>query len=1461
MKSFRIRKLMLSVLVLMATVTGALLTRDLVRSYNELVQARTVADQVQVADALLQGIQVLAFERGLTNLALRTPGPERDRWQGRIAETRQAADEAIRPSLNELGRGADTASVRRVLATLDDLRRRVDEALVRQDEPSADLAGQWLEAVTAAIDALEAFTAERLSLAEVDGAEFARLTTIKLAAVRMRITAGLESSRATSVLATPAVYSIETARAMAELTGAAAMQWRTIRQSAIGVAALRGPLDTMETAYGDALRPLLDGVAEAIRFGRPMPATVDEATPVIVAGLDAIGDVVSAAAERSEAVARADRRRALRDLVTEAGALVAYLLLTLLLIRQFDRRVAGPLSLLSDRLRRLSQTVEGAGQAAGVRDRDEVADLSRAADAFEDALTTLSMTERRFRLAATATNDGIWEWDMRHGQLWFSPRWKQQLGYEDDELANTLAMWRQVILPEDREAALRLVEDYNAGRVPVFETVQRFRHKDGHIVFILSRAIHEKDATGAVVRMIGAHTDITDLKRTEDALRASESRFRDMAANVPGMIYQWYHRAGGEHGLRYVSPQSVDLCGVAPETLMADWQALPVHPDDMQPLMDSIAGAVAARGDWRFEGRFLLPDGTVRWWRGLSRCISGAAEDEVLFNGVIVDITEERLAQDAIVTHERQLQAILDNAVDGIVTIDSAGIIRSVNPATETIFGWSRNAMIGRNVNMLMPDEVSRHHDGYIAAFMAGGAPGVIGRVRQVEGMRSDGTRFPLELAVSVVEAPDGMLFTGLVRDISRRVRTEATLREKEAQFRDLVEGSIEGILILSRGMRIQFANRSFLRLFGLPEDARPADLPRVAHFVPGEDRRTVLGALEPVLRGATDVRTLPLRAQHANGGTLWLEAMVRAVTWRGERSLQVTLVDITDTVTARQELEYSRAVAEERASEMADLADALEVARQQAEAANQAKSQFLAVMSHELRTPMTGILGMADLLQATDLPGEGRRFVSTLKRSADTLLTLLNDVLDFSKIEAGQLVLEEIDFRPAEIMEDVVQLLNVKASEKGLVLRWKALEAAPEAVRGDPTRLRQILLNLVGNAVKFTERGTVEVDLTSATEDGTGVWLSFAVRDTGIGMTGDQQARLFQPFTQADASTTRRYGGTGLGLVICKRLVEAMGGEIGMVTTPGRGTTFTFTVRMKAGDVRRAAAREARDSLAAATPERAAGRQVRILVAEDNETNRLLLTTGLGRMGHAVDAVGDGAAAVVAVQDAVAADRPYDIVLMDMQMPVMDGPEATRAIRALPEPARRVSIVALTADLLSSDRERYLAAGLDDYLTKPIDWQRLSDAVGRLAGDGAGAPAAPEGEPAGGPPSEGEAEAVTLDAAVLARLEGQVGEAMLVRILDAVAQRLEPTAAAVADAAEAGDAEAARRAAHGLKGMAAQFGARHVAQLAERIETAARAGALPDAEAAVAALRPAAEATVAAVRERLHMDQVTERE
>jgi two-component system sensor histidine kinase/response regulator len=374
------------------------------------------------------------------------------------------------------------------------------------------------------------------------------------------------------------------------------------------------------------------------------------------------------------------------------------------------------------------------------------------------------------------------------------------------------------------------------------------------------------------------------------------------------------------------------------------------------------------------------------------------------------------------------------------------------------------------------------------------------------------------------------------------------------------------------------------------------------------------------------------------------------------------------------------------------------------AAAGTKAKSEFLAAMSHEIRTPMNGIIGMIDALLDTELAADQRSYARTVQQSAEALLAILDDILDFSKIEAGKLKLESIDFNLRQTVASAVALLAGRAKSKGLKLLWSIDPEIPVSLRGDPNRLRQVLLNLMSNAIKFTEHGEVAVEFSSRSESGQGLELHGVVRDSGIGLSEKSRQKLFQPFTQGDTSTTRRFGGTGLGLAICRKLVELMGGTIGVTSTQGKGSTFWFDVRLeKSAAFGRVIGP---DLVAAPTPDNfGGGPLLRVLLAEDNLVNQRVATLQFRKLGCEIEVVGNGRDALAAWQH-----RPHDIIFMDCQMPGMDGLEATRKIRALEKERslKPILIVAMTASALRDDRQECLQAGMDDYLSKPVKTEEI---------------------------------------------------------------------------------------------------------------------------------------------------------
>ncbi|MES2937594.1 MAG: response regulator [Pseudomonadota bacterium] len=494
-----------------------------------------------------------------------------------------------------------------------------------------------------------------------------------------------------------------------------------------------------------------------------------------------------------------------------------------------------------------------------------------------------------------------------------------------------------------------------------------------------------------------------------------------------------------------------------------------------------------------------------------------------------------------------------------------------------------------------------------------------------------------------------------------------------------------DGVISIRFASGERYYNRSFLRMWGITDafarSARHQDI--VAHcadLVP--DKATYYASVKRNManpeRGQREVLDL------IDGRAL-------------ERHILPQLVDGTVVglvVTFRDVTEQRRA-----AALRAEAEEAMRRAKEAAEDAARAKTDFLANMSHEVRTPITAVTGLAHLLAGTALSERQRDYVDKLQRSGQHLLGVVNDILDFSKIEAGQLPIEEVPFEVGALMDHVAVLLADRARGKGLALRFDTAPDLPPRLLGDPLRLGQILVNFAGNAIKFTATGEVAVTARMQQDADGGLLLRCEVSDTGIGLTPEQMGRLFQSFQQADASTTRKFGGTGLGLAISRRLAGLMGGDTGVESEHGRGSTFWFTAR-----VRTAPPEAANDAQAAEAQDLSlqAIAGARVLVAEDNDINQLVITELLQDFGLVVDIAEDGR---VAVDKAVAG--AYDLVFMDMQMPVLDGVAATRELRAMAR-LKGLPIVAMTANTMERDRERCMAAGMDDFVLKPFDPEDL---------------------------------------------------------------------------------------------------------------------------------------------------------
>ena len=643
------------------------------------------------------------------------------------------------------------------------------------------------------------------------------------------------------------------------------------------------------------------------------------------------------------------------------------------------------------------------------------------------------------------------------------------------------------------------------------------------------------------------------------------------------------------------------------------------------------------------------------------------------------DATLEKAQEQKLRESEVRFRMMADCCPSLMWVTNAAGVLEFMNRMYREFSGLTcEEAKNGGWQALVHPEDASA----YIAQFQVTMAER---KVLRVEGRirRSDGAWRLIGTHAVPRFSTDGafMGYIGLSADITARKEAEQALAESEKRFRIMADSCPVGIWVTDANGGNLFANRAYLEFCGMGDGEIAGDAWRST--LHPEDAPEFLEAFELALRERTPYKA-ERRSRRADGEWRWMESYAEPrFTQDGEF---MGLAGINVDVTERKQTEH-----------------ALVAARVAAEAANCAKSRFLANMSHEIRTPMNGVLGMVQLLLATELTEEQHAYVEVANSSGRALLTLIDDVLDLSKIEAGKVSLEKLNFSLRDVVHEVVAALRTAGDVEGLSFDVQVSPKIPRLVRGDAYRLRQVLTNLLSNAVKFTEQGGITLNVEAESLSEHTATVHFAIADTGIGIEPNQQLGLFSAFVQADSSTTRKFGGTGLGLAISKQLVEMMGGRIGVKSQVGSGSTFWFSAvleRVKGGGLLPDAPEVGCKSNAGLK-----GHGERILVAEDNSTNRAVILAQLGNLGYKAEAVEDGAKAVEAVRRG-----GYDLVLMDCQMPVMDGIESTREIRNVL--GSQIPIIALTASAMASDRERCLREGMNGYLAKPVELAQLAETV-----------------------------------------------------------------------------------------------------------------------------------------------------
>ncbi|MGO8915072.1 MAG: PAS domain S-box protein [Stellaceae bacterium] len=786
----------------------------------------------------------------------------------------------------------------------------------------------------------------------------------------------------------------------------------------------------------------------------------------------------------------------------------------------------------------------------------------------------------------------------------------------------------------------------------------------------------------------------TLLQRWGDAetrIGESERRWRALVANVPGAVMQITVNPAGEMSFTFDTAEGARIFGEGALGLTPGATRILqlIHPDDRAAFRRSLVEAGRSLNLWSHEFRVVMPGGQQRWLSG--RAIPHPkGRGSVVWDGIVVNVTSRKDVEQVLRRSEALHRLLAENTMEVIGRIGPDQSWLYLSPSSRDILGYEPRALVGRSWLYIVEDaDIPRVKDAMTRLVPGGPALTIAYRVR-----RKDGAALWVEetrrLTGGTAEDEPAESIS-VIRPIEPK-RAEppaaavstASAPGDHGQFARMLEAANAGIIVTDANQTdhpVIFVNAAATAITGY---SRAELIGRSWGMLQGPESPTeTVADIEEAVRQQRPLSTTFV-SRRKDGASYWAKLDFSPVRdAEGHVNAYVSVfVDI---------------------SEQKRIEDELRRARDAAEEANQAKSDFIANISHELRTPLNGVIGFTNLLLNENLPAEQRRYATFAHDAGSSLLAIINNILDLSKIEAGKLTLVETDFSVIELAVSCNTVVWHAARERGLDLNFVLKPDVVNLVRGDPDRIRQVLLNLLSNAIKFTEKGSVVLAISKVEDLGAGTVLKFSITDTGIGIAKEQQSRLFQKFSQIEDKAGVYLRGTGLGLAICKNLVEQMGGSIGATSELGVGSNFWFTVPLKVA----AGGGEKPGQVTAGVH-----RGTRILLVEDTPMNQELMITLLRRAGHEVEVVGDGEAAVAAARR-----QGFDLILMDVQLPLMDGLSATRAIRQLGTEASRTPIIAMTARALPGDVEKCLAAGMDDHLSKPVDVAALLAIIDRWVG------------------------------------------------------------------------------------------------------------------------------------------------
>ena len=989
------------------------------------------------------------------------------------------------------------------------------------------------------------------------------------------------------------------------------------------------------------------------------------------------------------------------------------------------------------RLHRDGRRLEVAVTVSPIRDAERrivgAAKVVRDITANKKIQRELHQAQLRLEQTTHAMGIGLWDWDLTSDQLRWDGTMFELYDREREAGEPSYPDWQASVHPDDLMPAEREIQGAVAGRGD-FNTSFRVRTHSGQFRHLLAKAVVERDEMGTPIRMLGTNFDITQLKEQEAQLRdllerqrGEEARWRQLANSMPQLVWT----CTGEGYCDFLSEQWVRYTGI-PEDLQfgSDWLDQ-VHPDDRPGLASRWQQAVDTRGVFSIEFRIRRHDGVYRWFDTRAVPLLDPDSGAVLrWVGSNTDIEDRRRAEYSVrelnATLENQVAerterlraatalqtAILNDAAFAIISTTEDGVINGFNPAAERLLGYGADEVVDQVTLTIIhdPDEIEARAKQLSEELGRPIAPGFEVMVAKARSgtpdshewtyIRKDGSRIPVWLSVSALfdEQARLMGFVGMVLDLTERRAQEQKLGDNERFLRALTDNIPGMVGYWDRELRCRYANRAYFQWFGrTSEQMQGVYLPELL----GADLYALNETyVQNALRGVTQRFERALLRPDGSDGYTWAHYIPDID--NGEvRGFYVVVSDITELKQAQIQLQVLNA--------------SLSLRTQEAEAATKAKSLFLANMSHEIRTPMNAVLGTVQLLQRTQLAPLQADYVRKAEASAKALLDIINDILDFSKIEAGRLELDVHTFRLDTLLRELGAILANTVGSKNVELLFDIDPAVPLELIGDSMRLRQVLINLLGNAIKFTSHGEVVLGVRLLERQPHQLRLAFEVRDTGIGIKPDQLERIFRGFEQAEASTTRRYGGTGLGLAISQRLVALMGGAICVESTPAKGSRFSFDLELPLPALQQS------DQPLVRRPTHL--RDLRILIVDDNAAARSILSRYVESFGWHVDVASSSTDALVQLGYRADGCEPvYDVVFIDWRLPDEDGWQLIERIRAGGERRRLPFVIMATAhgrEALATVISRD-GAMLDGFLVKPLTPSMILDAVAdALAGRG----------------------------------------------------------------------------------------------------------------------------------------------